>query len=220
MAHQANGKRIALLVIGAFAAVLLLSVGGAAVALANDNGPSAFTLPSGQTGQLSQPDARWTVSSGQVGYRAKESAFGISHDVVGRTDKVTGSATTSAGSLTNANIEVQLTAFQVNGKTHTATSETVNAAAHPAASFTIDSPIKLSGSGNQTFDVPGQLTFNGTTKPATWHVSMAPTGDRQLAMVGNTTIDVTQWGVTPPSSEGVFDIGKDVTLEFSTTWTS
>ncbi len=113
-----------------------------------------------------------------------------------------------------------LTSFIVSGKAHAATSEAVHASANPTASFRLDSPVQLKGTGTQTVDVPGKLTFNGATKPATWHVSLQPTGDTQLAMVGKTTIDVTQWGVTPPSSGGVFGIGKDVTLEFTTTWTS
>lgn len=212
-----KGKRVALIITSVVLGVLVLAGGFGLTSFASDNGPARLTLPDAPDVQLSDVDGQWRTTSGTVGYRAREKAFGIGHDVVGRTDQVTGEATTQNGAITEARVEVPLTGFIVNGKPHAATSDTVGASRQPTATFTTDAPIQVDGTGTAV-EVTGSLAFNGQSQPVTWQVTPRATGPDELRLHGTTSIDVTQWGVTPPAEAGVFSIDKQVVLEFLTTW--
>lgn len=212
-----KGKRMVVIIIGIVLGALVLVGGFGLASFAGDNGPGALALPDTPATHLDTVDGTWRATSGTVGYRAREKAFGIGHDVVGRTDRVTGTATASNGAITEASVEVPLTGFIVNGKDHAATSTTVGAAQHPTATFTTDAAIRVDGA-TEPVAVPGTLTINGQAQPVTWQVTPKATGANELHLLGTATIDITQWGVTPPAEAGVFAIDNQVTLEFVTTW--
>jgi YceI-like protein len=68
--------------------------------------------------------------------------------------------------------------------------------------------------GADTAQTTGTLTITGVTKPInlTLKLSPAPNG---LRGVGETTIDLTQFSVTPPVIfEGLLKVGKDVRIRF------
>ncbi|WP_342373532.1 YceI family protein [Propioniciclava soli] len=208
--------RIGLIITGIVVGAIALAGGWTAVSFTSDNGPAPFSLPDTPAATLSSVDGQWQTTGGEVGYRAKEEAFGVSHEVVGRTDQVTGTATAEGGALTKATVTVPLTAFIVNGKPHPATSTVVDAERVPNATFTAEGIGSLEDS--KPLEVTGTLAFNGQSHPVTWTVTPKATAADELALLGTTSIDVTQWGVTPPSEGGMFSIEKQVTLEFVTSW--
>lgn len=65
-----------------------------------------------------------------------------------------------------------------------------------------------------TFHAEGELTFHGVTRTIGGTLRIDPTTDGGLALSGTTTIDVTDFGVQPPSLL-VVKVHKDVTIELS-----
>jgi hypothetical protein len=70
-------------------------------------------------------------------------------------------------------------------------------------------------SGN-TAKAAGKLTIAGVTRPVNLDVRFEPSGGG-LRATGETTIDMTQFGVAPPEIwEGLLKVGKEVRVRFET----
>ena len=70
----------------------------------------------------------------------------------------------------------------------------------------------MAGSGQAK--VSGQLTIAGVTKPVSFDVRLTPSGSG-VRSVGETTIDMTQFAVTPPTVMlGQMKVGKMVRVKF------
>lgn len=214
--HPRKKRKLGTYIVGAIALILVAVAGFAAFSFTNDNGPKPFALTAAP-GSASFKDGAWKLKDGEAGYRAQEKAFGLGHEVVGRTTAMSGEATMSAGGLQSAQISVKLDSFTVNGKPHAASSQVLGADKNPTAQFLVESATPLPGDGSSV-DVPGTLTLNGVTKPVTLSMTVAASSESSAQAVGHTTVDVTAWNVTPPSEAGMFSIDKSVTIEFTSNW--
>ena len=68
--------------------------------------------------------------------------------------------------------------------------------------------------GSDAAQANGTLTIAGVTKPVKIDVRLSP-ASQGIKVAGDTTIDMTQFGVTPPVIfEGLLKVGKDVRIRF------
>jgi polyisoprenoid-binding protein YceI len=66
-----------------------------------------------------------------------------------------------------------------------------------------------------TFQMSGDLTIRGTTRPATFDVTVTPGADGTLSGSATTTIQYSDWGINIPSVPFVAGVGNQVTLQLS-----
>jgi len=171
----------------------------------------------------------WTVTTGSLaGYRVKELFVGQTskHEAVARTSTVSGSLTISGDS----------SGYQVTGITFTATltdlhsvdsvagrdvtqrdsfiSRQMNLQQFPNATFTASSGSvpATDGSGKVDVSAAGKLTIHGVTKDATVTAQAQLTGGK-IEIAGNLSIDMTDYGVSPPSVPFT-TVDSQVTIEF------
>jgi polyisoprenoid-binding protein YceI len=64
-----------------------------------------------------------------------------------------------------------------------------------------------------TFQVVGNLTIKGVSKPATFDVTVTPASDTRLIGSATTTIKYADWGITIPQVRQVASVSEDVRLE-------
>lgn len=123
---------------------------------------------------------RWTVAAGSsVGFRVQETFLGYNSDAVGRTGGVTGGVAVSAGQITTATFQVDLTALQVAGKPQPQFAVSLDTRAHPTATIVLTQPVPLgpgftTGSTN-TVKATGLLTMHGVSRAVAVTVSGRPT---------------------------------------------
>jgi polyisoprenoid-binding protein YceI len=178
------------------------------------------------TGSLA---GKWTVASGSVaGYRVNELFVGQTskHAAVARTSTVSGSATVTGDA----------SSYQVNGITITAVltnlhsvdsvagrdvsqrdgfvARSMNLQQFPNATFTASSVTVAASSAGQPVDLslPGTLTIHGVTKNVT-ATARAQQNGGNVEVAGSVTIDMTDYGVTPPSVPFT-TVDSQVTIEF------
>jgi polyisoprenoid-binding protein YceI len=185
--------------------VLLVLATGLIVKLQPSAAPLA--LPRAVAAAPAGPlDGTWGTAAGSVaGFRVQERAVGMSNDVVGRTNAVTGTFVISGGRVTGAAFRIDLTAMKVSGKTQPQFAKSLGAAAHRYATFTLGRPVTLSpgfASGAiSTATVSGQLTMNGTSRPVTFTVSGRRNG-AALQAAGSIPVPFTRWGIRGPAGYG------------------
>lgn len=229
-----------IVVVAACVAVIVLAGGGAYVYFFSGlrSSPSALSLsatPSpAATGTTTSATAgslagKWTVTTGSLaGYRVKELFVGQTskHEAVARTSTVSGSLTVSGDS----------SGYQVTGITFTAAltdlhsvdsvagrdvtqrdsfiARQMNLQQFPNATFTASSGSvpATSTSGPVDVSATGKLQIHGVTKDVTATAKAQLTGGK-IEIAGNLSIDMTDYGVSPPSVPFT-TVDSQVTIEF------
>ena len=72
----------------------------------------------------------------------------------------------------------------------------------------------LPTSGQAMFQLMGDLTVHGVTRPTTWEVE-ATMADREVSGLARTGIKMTDFGMTTPRTGSVLSVNDDVVLELS-----
>ena len=207
--------------IGAAVLLMLLAGGGAYVYFF-----SGLRTSPRQLGLSSSPAARattdssgfagkWTVTTGSLaGYRVKELFVGETskHDAVARTSGVSGNLTIAGDASTgwnvsNVSISADLTQLhsvdQVVGRNVTQrdgfVSRQMDLQQFPNATFTAATvSVPATNSATKTsLQMSGNLTIHGVTKAVTADAQAQQVGSK-LEVAGSVTIDMTDYGVTPP----------------------
>jgi polyisoprenoid-binding protein YceI len=225
-----------LLVIGVGSvAVIVLAGGGAYVyffsGLRSSPAPLALSTPSASASAAPAGGlaGNWTVTTGSVaGYRVKELFVGETskHEAVAQTSNVSGSLTVSGDP----------SAYQVTGITFTAAltglhsvdtvagrnvvqrdsyvSRQANLQQFPNATFTASSGAvpATAGSGPVDVSAAGKLTIHGVTRDVTT-TALAQLNGGKIEIVGSMSIDMTDYGVSPPSVPFT-TVDSQVTIEF------
>jgi hypothetical protein len=89
--------------------------------------------------------------------------------------------------------------------------EALNEKAYPAIVYQLD---QYTLAGDNAAKATGRLTIAGVTRPISLDVKLTPSSQGVRA-VGETTIDMTQFKVTPPNLWlGMLKVGKDVRIRF------
>ncbi|MDQ4492021.1 YceI family protein [Sinomonas sp. ASV486] len=204
-------KRALLVPLGIVVAVILaVVIGGPIISSAlspKQVDPFSVTAGASQVSTTPRPtgadNGTWTVGSGsQAGYRVNEVLNGNAVAVVGRTDRVTGSATVANGNLTAASIAVEAgtIATDNSGRDNYFRFTVISAGKYPQATFTLNSPVTLPEIGGTPVEVkvPGTLALAGAQRAVTADLQVLRDGDRIVA-VGTIPIAVKDFGIDPPN---------------------
>jgi len=221
--------------VAACIAVVVLASGAAYVYFFSGlrSSPSPLTLSTPSASASAAPAGglagNWTVTTGSVaGYRVKELFVGETskHEAVAQTSTVSGSLTVSGDS----------SGYQVTGITFTAAltglhsvdsvagrnvvqrdsyvSRQMNLQQFPNATFMASSGSVPATDGSGAVDVSaaGKLTIHGVTRDVT-ATARAQLNGSKIEIVGNLSIDMTDYGVSPPSVPFT-TVDSQVTIEF------
>jgi polyisoprenoid-binding protein YceI len=232
-------KRRLIIAAAAGVAVVVLAGGGAyvyffsglrsspsALGLSTTPRQAAGTPTSTTTGSLA---GTWSVTTGSLaGYRVKELFVGQTskHEAVARTSTVSGTLTVSGDAggyqVTGIMFTVALTHLHsvdsVAGRDVTQrdsfVSRQMNLGQFPNATFTASSgPVPATGgSGPVDVTAAGKLTIHGVTKDVT-ATGKAQLSSGKIEIAGNLSIDMTDYGVSPPSVPFT-TVDSQVTIEF------
>jgi polyisoprenoid-binding protein YceI len=191
------------------AGVLIVLVGLVAVSVKPQPGPPPLALPTERADAPTaggEVDGTWSIAAGsEAGFRVRQTIFGRSGDIVGRTNAVTGAVSVSRSRLTSATFSVDLTTIKVNDKASPQFEKRLDTRGHPDASFTLGRPITLdpdvNTGGTIAATATGQLTLHGVTGPATLTFSGRRNGSA-LEAAGSIPITFSDWGIDPPENYG------------------
>jgi polyisoprenoid-binding protein YceI len=161
----------------------------------------------------------------QASYHAREQLLGKSlpSDAVGTTSQVNGTIVLGPGGepvADQSKITVDLSALQSDERRRDnfIKSDTLQTNRFPTATFvpreTQGLSLPLPASGQSTFQLSGDLTVHGVTRPVTWQVTA--TFDQQKVSGNATTqVHITDFGMTPPKAGPVLSIEDQLTLELN-----
>jgi polyisoprenoid-binding protein YceI len=192
---------------------------------------STSSTPSAGAPQSSPVDASqiagsWSVGSGSVvGYRVREQLAFLSapSDAVGRTSKVTGSATLSGGAdaltVSAASFTADVTTLssdrqQRDDRIH---SIGLQSNRYPTAKFVLAQPVSVPAGATTgatvNTNLVGDLTIHGVTKRVTIPVQAHLTGGA-IEIAGSLTFPWGDFGMQVPNVGGFVSVTDRATLEF------
>jgi polyisoprenoid-binding protein YceI len=219
--------------------IVLLAVGGSAVALvgaaygylvvSSSDAPERASLPAAPrtvTGGPARADGEWTVAalpSNFVGYRIRERLGPVAapSDAVGRTREVSGSAAIGAGALTTLDIRIDPATLASNSARRDGfvRDAALDTATFPTAEFRLREPVELGAPTRGQvvrMSVPGRLTLRGETRPARFRVAARWNGPT-IQAAGSARIERADFGIDVSSRAG-FNIDEQGTIEFELTF--
>lgn len=205
-------------------------------------GPTAApttTAPMAAPATAAEPTAApTTVSPGGVTLvidpAASKASYHAHEQLVGRTlpSEAVGTSSAVSGSLViypdgsiaadQSQISVDLSKLQSdeNRRDNFIKGSALQTSRYPMATFVprqaqgLPSPLPTAGSA--TFQLLGDLTVHGVTRPVTWQVT-AQFGDSSLSGDATTSVNITDFGMTPPKAGPVLSIEDGLTLELAFT---
>lgn len=161
----------------------------------------------------------WQVAADSfAGYRVDEVLRGTNVTVVGRTEKVTGSFTVEALTLTSAEIQVDVASIATDqpARDNYFRSTAVNVAEFPTATFTLLEPVTAAappaGGDVHKVTVRGELTLNGVTKQLDAEVEAVISGSGGQVS-GSVPITFADFGIEAPNL-GFVSVEDSGTIEF------
>ncbi|MGI9149091.1 MAG: YceI family protein [Chloroflexota bacterium] len=166
-------------------------------------------------------------SASQASYHAHEQLVGktLPSEAVGTSPGVSGSLVLEAdGSIVadQSTITVDLTQLKSDEsrRDNFVKNETLQTKLFPTATFVPREikglPTPLPSAGQATFQVLGDLTVHGVTKPVTWQVT-AQFDDTTMTGSATTSVNITDFGMTPPKVGPVLNIEDGLSLELAFT---
>jgi polyisoprenoid-binding protein YceI len=160
-----------------------------------------------------------TASGSFAGFRVAEELTVGEVTAVGRSGNVSGTVVIDDGTLTSAEVAVDMTSIVSNdSRRENAIRGAVSASEFPQATFTFDGGVDVSsievGGPARSFEVEGDLTVAGVTNPVTFAIDANVRDDGFGVIVGSTEIVWEDFGVTPPSAPIVVSIADEGTVEF------
>ena len=166
-------------------------------------------------------------AASKASYYAHEQLVGrtLPSEAVGSTSSVSGSLVLAAdGSIVadQSNISVDLSKLQSDEsrRDNFIKSSTLQTSRFPMATFIPREaqglPSPLPTSGQATFQLVGDLTVHGVTRPATWQVT-AQFGDGTVSGNATTSVKISDFGMSPPKAGPVLSIEDGLTLELAFT---
>jgi polyisoprenoid-binding protein YceI len=164
-------------------------------------------------------------AASQARYHAHEQLVGktLPSEAVGTTTSVSGSLVMGAdGSIASdqSKITVDLSRLQSDEsrRDNWIKNNTIQTSRFPMAVFIPREaqglPNPLPTSGAATFQLMGDLTVHGVTKPVIWQVN-AQFGDSTVSGSATTSVNLTDFGMTPPQVGPVLNIEDGLTLELA-----
>jgi polyisoprenoid-binding protein YceI len=207
---------------------------GAPTATRSQPTPTAQPTPASATAQArpTQASAATTTlvidsSASKASYRAREQLVGRSlpSEAVGTSTGVSGALVLAPdGSIVadQSKISVDLSKLQSDEsrRDNFIKGTTLQTSRYPMATFVPREarglPSPLPTSGQVTFQLVGDLTVHGVTRPVTWQVT-AQFGDASVSGAATTNVNLSDFGMTPPKAGPVLSIEDGLTLELAFT---
>jgi polyisoprenoid-binding protein YceI len=162
-------------------------------------------------------------SSSKASYHAHEQLVGrtLPSEAVGTTPGVSGAiAFDTEGNIdaTQSKIQADLSKLtsDESRRDNFIKGETLQTGRYPMATFVPREvqglPSPLPSSGQSTFQLSGDLTVHGVTRPVSWNVNaqFAPDG---VTGDATTNVNISDFGMTPPKAGPVLSIQDGLTLE-------
>lgn len=153
--------------------------------------------------------------------------FMVRHAMVtkvrGAFNDVEGSGHFDAEQPENSNLSLKIGVASIDTRNedrdgHLRSNDFLDIENHPHITFTSTAITKVD---EETFNVAGDLTIKGTTKPVSFDLEVAgpakdPFGNVRLGLDGTTVINRKDWGISwnAPLETGGVLVGEKVTLEF------
>jgi polyisoprenoid-binding protein YceI len=166
-------------------------------------------------------------SASQASYHAHEQLVGktLPSEAVGTSKALSGALMLAPdGSVVadESKITVDLTGLQSDEsrRDNWIKNNTLQTSRYPMATFVPREvqglPMPLPTSGQVRFQMLGDLTVHGVTKPVTWQVT-AQFADASVSGSATTSVKLTDFGMTPPKVGPVLNIEDGMTLELAFT---
>jgi polyisoprenoid-binding protein YceI len=166
-------------------------------------------------------------SASQASYHAREQLVGKSlpTPAVGTSKSVSGNLTLGPDGTVlsdQSKISVDLTKLQSDEsrRDNWIKNDTLQTSRFPMATFVPSGvqglPMPLPTSGQATFQLLGDLTVHGVTKPVTWQVT-AEFADATISGTATTSVNITDFGMTLPKVGPVLSVEDALTLELAFT---
>ena len=186
--------------------------------------PAGTALPMSASASLRSEATRVDLVAGgsEARYRAQEVLSGRgANEAVGRTSDVSGMIQVEADGTVTADqsrITVDLRTIQSDSamRDNYIKRSTLQVDQFPTADFVVTSapglPVPLPTSGSAAFELVGDLTVHGVTRPVTWQAT-ATFADREVTGTATTTVLMTDFAMTPPRVGAVVSIEDSVRLE-------
>lgn len=188
--------------------------------------PTAGTMPSPTTATTPSASAlafRLVPGQSEARYRVREQLFGRSlpNDAVGTTQAVEGQIVFRPDGTIDpeaSRFTVDLTTLRSDEsrRDNYIKQNTLEVAKYPTAEFRPTAatglPWPLPTSGQATFQLVGDLTVHGVTKPVTWNVQVT-FEDARLTGTATTQVTFQDFGMTPPRVPIVLSLEETITLE-------
>ncbi|NYD78015.1 YceI family protein [Arthrobacter cupressi] len=165
----------------------------------------------------STDEGAWNVASGsQAGYRIDEVLNGADVTVVGRTEKVTGSATVSGAQLTAAKIDVDVASIATDSgnRDNYFRGTAMKADTFPTATFTLTSPVTIPAlsSAPAAVEAKGTLELAGQKRDVTAMLQVVRDGAK-VSVSGTIGLVLADFGITPPDL-GFVKVDNTGSVEF------
>jgi polyisoprenoid-binding protein YceI len=209
--------------IGAGAAVVVLGVAAAVLGpglyagWAEGRVDVAPTLDAASSAPLDAAalSGTWAVADGSfAGYRVDEVLSGEDITVTGRTEEVDGSVTLDGGTVTDAEIVVDMASVATDEPPRDAyfRTEALQTDTYPTATFALTEPAEVADGA--AVDLVGDLTVRGVTRQVTVAAEVAAAGDGSVQVVGSVPVTFADFGVEAPSL-GFVTVEEQGAVEFS-----
>ena len=221
-------KTVAAVVFPAVATLFAACGGEAGVKDANAAATTPVVQPATVDAALPATDGLELVvapDGNEVRYRVREQLVGLDlpNDAVGATSDVTGGIAFDAkGDLVPASsrfvVNVATLESDKDRRDGYVRGRILEASEYPTVTLAPTSikglALPLPTSGSRAFQIAGDLTVHGVTKPTTWQVEAAFNGGR-VTGTATTTFPFSEFGLTQPRVPVVLSVADTIKLEYT-----
>jgi polyisoprenoid-binding protein YceI len=160
----------------------------------------------------------------QASFTIDEVLRGSPKTVVGTTDQVSGqiafdSSDPSSAQVGTILIDARTLATDDSSRNRVLNNQILSTDQYEYISFTTSQisglPETVTAGQPFTFQIGGDLTIRGATRPATFDVTVTPAEDGTLSGSATTTIQYSDWGISIPSVPFVAGVGNQVVLQLN-----
>jgi polyisoprenoid-binding protein YceI len=160
----------------------------------------------------------------QASFTIDEVLRGSPKTVVGTTDQVSGqiafdSSDPSSAQVGTILIDARTLVTDDSSRNRVLNNQILSTDNYEYISFTTSQisglPQAVTPGQPFTFQLSGDLTIRGVSKPATFDVTVTPAADGTLSGSATTTIQYSDWGISIPSVPFVASVGNQVVLQLS-----
>ena len=186
---------------------VVLVVGLAAAAIKLQPTPEPLAVPENASAPVGPVDGTYQPMSGSVaGFRIQQTVLGLTSEVVGRTEDITGTVSIAGGRAVTADLRIGLLALTSgDAKPAPQFGISLDTQRYPNATIKVTQPVTLdaaSTSGTiRTVSTTETLTLHGITRSVTVPVSIRRDGTN-IDVAGSIPVAFADYGIAGPQGYG------------------